>query len=220
MLPGRTYADACGTAHGLDLVGERWALLVVRELLLGPKRYSDLRADLPGISTNILSTRLDELEQVGVVRRRRLPPPAASAVYELTDWGRELEPVICQIGRWAARSPLHDRTAHLSVTSLVLSLRTMFDSSAAAGLRVTLELRLGDDSFVALVDDGGFSIERGTADQPDAVLAGAPPVLAGVIYGGRPLSKAVAAGDVVLSGDAGAVERLLRTFVLPQPVIG
>jgi DNA-binding HxlR family transcriptional regulator len=220
MVPGRTYADACGTAHALDLVGERWALLVVRELLLGPKRYSDLRGDLPGISTNILSTRLDELEHAGVVQRRRLPPPAASAVYELTEWGRELEPVICHLGRWAARSPLHDRTTHLSVTSFVLSLRTNFDASVAAGLRVTLELRLGDDSFIAEVDDGRFSIDRGTADQPDAVLAGAPPVLAGVVYGGRPLTDAVEAGDVVLTGNRRAVERLLRTFVLPEPATG
>jgi len=218
MLPGRTYADACGTAHALDLVGERWALLVVRELLLGGKRYSDLRVDLPGISTNILSTRLDELEQAGVVRRRRLPPPAASAVYELTEWGRELEPVICQLGRWAARSPLHDRTACLSVTSFVLSLRTNFDPVAATGLTVTVELRLRDDSFSAQVDDGRFTIERGTADRPDGVLGGAPEVLAGVVYGGRPLADAVHAGDVVLSGDTRAVKRFLRSFVLPEPV--
>src|SRR5450756_2718555 len=101
----RSYHDACGMAHALDLVGERWALLVVRELVLGPKRYTDLRADLPGISTTVLAHRLDELEQTGVVRRRRLAPPAGSTVYELTDWGQELEPVIRQLGRWGARSP-------------------------------------------------------------------------------------------------------------------
>jgi len=128
--------------------------------------------------------------------------------------------VICHLGRWAARSPLHDRTTHLSVTSFVLSLRTNFDASVAEGLHVTLELRLGDDSFIAEVDEGRFSIDRGTADQPDAVLAGAPPVLAGVVYGGRPLTDAVEAGDVVLTGNRRAVERLLRTFVLPEPATG
>ena len=102
-----SYNEACGIAHALDLVGERWALLVVRELVLGAKRYSDLRADLPGISTNVLSHRLDELEDRGVVRRRRLPPPAASWVYELTEWGQELEPIIRQLGSWAAGAPGH-----------------------------------------------------------------------------------------------------------------
>jgi DNA-binding HxlR family transcriptional regulator len=97
---GRTYGDACGTALALDLVGERWALLVVRELILGPKRFTDLRAGLPGVSSNILAERLDRLERGGVLRRRRLPPPAASRVYELTDWGMELEPVVASLGRW------------------------------------------------------------------------------------------------------------------------
>ena len=102
----RSYEDGCAAAHALDLIGERWALLVVRELLLGPKRFTDLRAGLPGISPNVLSQRLDELERVGVVRRRRLLPPAASWVYDLTPWGQELEPIILQLGRWGARSPL------------------------------------------------------------------------------------------------------------------
>src|SRR3954464_16003618 len=102
----RTYGDGCGIAHGLDLIGERWALLVVRELLLGPKRFTDLRAGLPNVSPNVLAQRLRALERVGVVRRRKLPPPAASRVYVLTDWGEDLEPVITQLGRWGARPPL------------------------------------------------------------------------------------------------------------------
>lgn len=218
MSLSRSYSDACGAAHGLDLIGERWALLVVRELLLGPKRYSDLRADLPGISTNVLATRLDELEQAGVVRRRRLPAPAASAVYEVTEWGAQLEPVICQIGRWGARSPLHDRTAHLSVTSFVLSLRTNFDAAAAAGVRASIALRFGDDDFVADVKKGRLRIERGDSGAAQAVVTGSPPVLAGIIYGGRPLGDAVRAGDVVLTGDAAAVQALFSVFVLPPPV--
>src|SRR4249919_2386031 len=106
----RWYGDACATAHALDLVGERWALLVMRELIFGPKRFSDLRASLPGISANVLTQRLEGLEQSGLVARRRLPPPAAAQVYELTEWGYESEPIFQALGRWASRSPLHDPT--------------------------------------------------------------------------------------------------------------
>lgn len=105
MATRRSYNDACGTGHALDLVGERWALLVVRELLLGPKRYGQLRSDLPGISTNVLAQRLTELEASGLVRKQRLPAPAVTEAYELTAWGRELEPVVRALGRWALRSP-------------------------------------------------------------------------------------------------------------------
>src|SRR5215217_6239385 len=102
----RTYGDGCGIAHGLDLVGERWALLAVRELLLGPKRFTDLRVGIPNVSPNVLSQRLRDLEERGIVRKRKLAPPAGSVVYELTDWGRELEPVIVALGSWGAKSPL------------------------------------------------------------------------------------------------------------------
>ncbi len=148
----RTYDDACAAAHALDLVGERWALLVVRELLLGPKRFTDLRAGLPGVSPNVLAERLRGLEAAGVVSRRRLPPPAASRIYELTEWGMELEPAIVALGRWGARSPARPRDAALGVDSLVLSFRTIFDPRAAQELKASYELRLGEDVFRAVVD--------------------------------------------------------------------
>src|SRR5215210_4462379 len=151
MATMRSYDDGCAAAHALDLVGERWALLVVRELLLGPKRFTDLRAGLPGTSPNVLAQRLRELEGVGVVRRRKLPPPAASRVYELTDWGLELEPVITRLGRWGARSPSRPRDAELGVDSLILSFQTMFDPQEAEGLGASYELRLGEESFRAEV---------------------------------------------------------------------
>lgn len=216
----RTYSDACGTAHALDLIGERWALLVIRELLLGPKRYSDLHADLPGISTNVLVTRLEQLEQAGVVRRRRLPAPAASHVYELTPWGAELEPVICQIGRWGARSPRHDRTAHLSVTSFVLSLRTNFNEEAAAGLHSAVNIRMGDDAFAAEVRGSRFQILRGEHDAAQATLTGPPEVLAGMVYGGLPLAAAMRSGVVTVIGEVAAVERFFTVFVLPPSAAG
>src|SRR3954449_5481225 len=120
-LSRRTYEDACAAAHALDLVGDRWALLVMRELMLGPKRFSDLRASLPGISANVLTQRLEGLETAGVLVKRKLPPPAAAQVYELTEWGYESEPIFQALGRWAARSPTHDPSLPLSAVSLFLS---------------------------------------------------------------------------------------------------
>ena len=145
----RGYDDACGTAHALELIGERWALLVLRELMLGARRFSDLRADLPGISANVLTQRLEELEARGLIRRTRLPPPAARDVYEATDWGLEAEAVVQALGRWAARSPRHDPTLPLSAVSILLSFRTMIDGSRAVGFAgriassaITLDARL------------------------------------------------------------------------------
>lgn len=213
----RTYDDGCAAAHALDLVGERWALLVVRELLLGPKRFTDLKAGLPGASPNVLSQRLRELEGAGILRRRKLPPPAASRVYELTEWGAELEPVIVRLGRWGARSPSKPRDAALGVDSLVLSMRTMFDPRAAEGLRAGYEFRFGEDRFRALVDGDRFEISRGTADGADAVVESDSDTIAGLLYAGRSLAGALEAGDLKIEGDRLAFERFLGLFPLPAP---
>jgi DNA-binding HxlR family transcriptional regulator/putative sterol carrier protein len=213
----RTYCDGCAAAHALDLVGERWALLVVRELLLGPKRFTDLRAGLPGVSPNVLSERLRELERAGVVRRRKLPPPAASRVYELTDWGEELEPVIIGLGRWGARSPSRPRDAELGVDSLILSFRTMFDPQAAEGLNASYELRLGEDRFRAVVAEGRFEVTRGGADRPDATIEADPATLAALVYDGRQLDEALRSGDLKIEGEQSAVARFLALFSLPEP---
>ncbi len=215
MAARRTYCDACAAAHALDLIGERWALLVVRELLLGPKRFTDLRAGLPNASPNVLAQRLRELEGAGVVRRRKLPPPAASRVYELTEWGMELEPIIIGLGRWGARSPSRPRDAGLGVDSLILSLRTMFDTRAAEGLRASYELRLGEDRFRALVADGRFEVERGSADRPDAIIESDAATLAALVYEGRQLDEALRSGDIKIEGDRSAVELFLGLFPLP-----
>ncbi len=212
----RTYDDGCAAAHALDLVGERWALLVVRELLLGPKRFTDLRSGLPHASPNVLSQRLRELEASGVVRRRKLPPPAASRVYELTDWGMELEPVIIRLGRWGARSPALPRDAGLGTDSLILSFRTMFDPRAADGLAASYELRLGEDRFLAEVAEGRFEIVRGSADRPDAIIETDSATLAALVYGGRPLAEVLRSGNVEIEGDESAVERFLGLFPLPE----
>jgi DNA-binding HxlR family transcriptional regulator len=184
MATTRTYGDGCAIARALDFVGERWALLVVRELLLGPKRYTDLRRGLPTASPNVLSERLRELERVGVVRRRTLPPPAGSRIYELTDWGRDLEEVVMSLGRWAARSPNPPSDAPIaSADSVVLALRARFEPSAADGLRASYELRLGDDRFRIDVADGEITVARGDARQPGATIETDADTLNGVLWG-------------------------------------
>jgi DNA-binding HxlR family transcriptional regulator len=217
MVTRRTYDDGCAAAHALDLVGERWALLVVRELLLGPKRFTDLRAGLPHASPNVLAQRLRELEEAGIVRRRRLPPPAASKIYELTEWGEELEPVIIRLGRWGARSPSIPGDAPLGVDSLILSFRTMFDPGAAEGLEASYELRMGEDRFRAEVSGDGFEVERGGIERPDAIIEADSATLAGLVYQDRDLEEALRSGDVRVEGDEAAVERFLKLFPLPEP---
>ena len=212
---GRTYDDACGAAHALDLVGERWALLVMRELLLGPKRFNDLRAALPGVSANVLTQRLAGLEAVGVLVRRKLAPPASVQVYELTPWGYESEPIFQALGRWAARSPRHDPSLPLSAVSLMLSLRTMFDPARAGGESARIGFRIGAESFVASAADGAIAVARDDGDRVDLLLTGAAPAIAAAIYGGRPLESLVAAGLLAIDGDRVLGERFVTWFPLP-----
>jgi DNA-binding HxlR family transcriptional regulator/putative sterol carrier protein len=217
MATMRTYGDGCAIAHGLDLIGERWALLVVRELILGPKRYTDLRRGLPNASPNVLSERLRELERAGVVRRRKLPPPAGSRVYELTDWGRELEEIVMSLGHWAARSPTPPSDAPIGVDSIILALRARFDSGAANGLRTSFELRLGEDRFRIEVADDEIEVARGGADQADATIDTDPDTLNAVLWGGRPLADAQRSGTMTIEGANAAVERFVRLFPMPEP---
>jgi DNA-binding HxlR family transcriptional regulator len=217
MTSRRTYGDGCAIARGLDLVGERWALLVVRELLLGPKRYTDLKNGLPNASPNVIYDRLHELERAGVVKRDKLPPPAGSRVYALTDWGRELEDTVMSLGRWAARSPSQPTEAPIGADSMVLALRARFDSDAAVGLRASYELRLSEDRFRIQVSDDAIDVARGSADQADATIDTDPGTLAAVLWNGRPLADAQRAGQLRIEGNQAAVERLVRLFPMPEP---
>jgi DNA-binding HxlR family transcriptional regulator len=217
MATTRTYADGCAAAHALDLVGERWALLVVRELLLGPKRFTDLRLGLPHASPNVLAQRLRGLEAAGVVRRGKLPPPAASRIYELTEWGQDLEPVIIALGKWGVRSPSKPPDAELGVDSLILSFRTMFDPERAAGLGASYEFRLGEDRFRAEVAGGRLEIERGSAERPDATVETDAGTLAALVYDDLELDDALSSGELEINGDREAVERYLALFPLPEP---
>ena len=219
MATKRSYEDGCATAHGLDLIGERWALLVVRELILGPKRFTDLRAGLPAISPNVLTMRLEELETAGIVRRRKLPPPAPAWVYELTPWGMDLEKVIMSLGRWAVRSPhLMDGGYPLSIDALALSFKTMFSPEAAGDLDATIELRIGEERFRAVIANGAMELTRGEAVDPDAIIEASPEALVGVAYAGRKFAEAVRAGDLKVEGDKTAAKTFLSLFPMPAPV--
>ncbi len=188
---------------------------MVRELLLGPKRFTDLRAGLPHASPNVLSQRLRELESSGVVVRRKLGPPAGSWVYELTDWGRELEPIVTQLGRWGDRSPFPPRDVEIGIDAAVLALRALFDPDAAAGLTAVYELRLGDDRFRVRVADGEILVNRGAAEQPAAMIQTSANTLAMLLARQRSLAQALGAGEVVIEGGRPAVARFLGLFSSP-----
>lgn len=210
--PKRRYDDACGTAHALELIGDRWTLLVLRELMLGGRRFSELRGDLPGISANVLTQRLAELEKRGLVARRRLPPPASVQVYEATPWGLEAEPIVQALGRWAARSPGHDPTLPLSGVSLMLSFGTMFDAAKAKKFEARIGFRLGPDSYLARIRKGRFKVVRGEAGASDALFTATPTAIAAVVYGGAPIDT------VQVEGDRQLAERFVKLFPLPDKV--
>ena len=208
----RRYDDACGTAHALELIGERWALLVLREMMFGPRRFSGLKADLPGISANVLTQRLTELERRGLVRRVKLPPPASVQVYEATEWGLEAAPVIGQMGKWAARSPLHDPSLPISHVSVMMSLQTMLDPRLAQGMKGALGFRFGEASYAARLHDGRLDVERREIGNCDVTFTAAPAELAAVVYGGAPLETIGVMGDMALA------RRFITLFPLPAKV--
>jgi DNA-binding HxlR family transcriptional regulator len=212
MAGKRTYGDPCGIARALDVVGERWALLVVRELLLGPKRFTDLRAGLPHVGPDVLAQRLRELEDAGIVRRDKLPPPAGSRVYELTERGRELEPVVLALGRWGSREPFPARSGELGIDALMLALKTLFDPIRADPLvGMSFELDLDDQRFEVQVTEQGLVIERGRAQYAYATIATDAATLQQVLWHDRPLRDAALA----IAGDRRAAERFLTVFPLP-----
>lgn len=211
----RRYEDACGTAHALDLIGERWALLVMRELMLGPKRFSDIRADLPGISANTLTQRLEGLEAAGLVVREQLPPPASGQVYALTEWGCQAKPVMGALGRWATRSPGHDPGQHFSAVSLMLSFQAMNQPAITGAVDAVIGFRLGRESYVARLKDGAVDAARGDPRGADLIFTGAPGAVAAAVYGGVPLAALEADGLLGIEGDRALAEQFVTLFPLP-----
>lgn len=213
MSTMRSYQDGCAAAHALDIIGERWALLVVRELILGPKRFTDLRTGLPKASPNVLSQRLRELENSGVVRKRKLPPPAASQVYELTEWGADLEPILCALGRWGVRSPDMPFLTSIGTDTMIMALRTMFEPDPAVS--VSVQLWFGHDHFKAVIAGGAFTVERGELDGADATVETDPETFKQVALGKGPIDTALADGTMTIYGDRSALERFIDRFRLP-----
>jgi DNA-binding HxlR family transcriptional regulator len=220
MAKKRTYGEACGIPRALDRVGERWALMIVRELLLGPKRFTDIRAALPALSSDILAQRLRELDAAGVLRRRKLPPPAASQVYELTDWGLQLEPVIVALGRWGARAPAAPATAGMSFDAHILSLRTLFDPETAGDFAAVFDFRLDDEQrFRARVADGTLDLVRGDTGDADATVTTDAGTLLALAHRRVEFDEALASGALELEGDRAAFERFLGLFPMPEPAL-
>jgi DNA-binding HxlR family transcriptional regulator len=197
-------------AHALELIGERWAMLILRELAYGSRRFSELKADLPGISANVLTQRLTELEERGLVRKTRLPPPASVQVYEATPWALEVAPVIGKLGKWAARSPLHDPTLPLSHAAIMMSLQTMLDPERARGLEGRFGFRFGEIAYSATLREGELHVVRGVEKDRDVIMTTTPEGLAAVIYG------AAAIETIGVEGDLALARRFVTLFPLPD----
>ena len=203
----------------MELVGERWSMLIIRELMLGGRRFSDIRARLPGISAKVLTERLNGLEQAGVLVKRKLPPPAEVQVYELTEWGYLAEPAIQELGRWAAQSTSHDPTLPLSPVSFMLSMRTMVDKEALKALTGTIGFETGGESFVGRLENGTLPIERGDTAGADTVFRATTPMeLAALFYGKMPLGEWEREAGRDVEGDRVLARRYLDLFSLPEKV--
>ncbi|MCJ2022444.1 helix-turn-helix transcriptional regulator [Methylobacterium sp. E-065] len=212
---GRRYDDACGTALALEFIGERWSLLIMRELVFGPRRFGEIRVNLPGISANVLTQRLDSLEAVGIVRHYRLPSPANVQVYDLTTWGHEAAPLMRAMGRWAARSPRHDPSLFMSAASAMMSLQALVERAPAMALPVSVAFHFPGEDFVAAVRDGEIHVSRGVVAAPDLAFTGDTMAMRRTIYGKAPLARDGAGGTLAFAGDADLARSFIDLFRLP-----
>ena len=204
----------------MELVGERWTLMVVRELMLGARRFSDIRASLPGISAKTLTERLASLERSNILTRRQLPPPGKAQVYELTEWGYAAEPLLQEAGRWAAQSSAHDPLLPLSPVSLMLSMRTMVDKRNVGSVKGRIGFVIGEDSFVAEPDHGRLPIRRASVEGADAVFrAPAATVIAGGLYAGVPWEQLEQEAGLVIEGNRALALRYAALFSLPPKLV-
>jgi DNA-binding HxlR family transcriptional regulator len=217
-MKSRSYNQYCGLAYALDIVGERWTLLIVRELIAGPRRFTDLLEGLPGISTNLLSERLKELEQQGMLRRRTLPPPAASSVYELTALGRALEKTLLELGKWGSQfvpASMEGATL-LHVSSYALTLKTFFRPEQAQGLNETYELHIDDEILQVQIHDGAIVVQQGEALTADVAFDTDMPTYMALLSGEIQPDEAIEKGLIRIEGDPGALHRFLKVCGLPS----
>jgi DNA-binding HxlR family transcriptional regulator/putative sterol carrier protein len=213
----RSYGQYCAVARGLDIIGDRWMLLIIRDLLLGPRRYKDLLAGLPGIGTNLLAARLRQLEEAGLVERAVLPPPAGSSVYQLTGAGEALEPVIIAIGRWGARFLGQPRSHDVLLPrAYFVAIRSGFRPDRAADLAETYEFRIGELVFTVGVAGGRCTTREGPATDPDAVIGMDVNTLSALLLEGLPPRAALADGRIAITGDPGCLDRFVDMFALRQ----
>ena len=203
----------------MDIIGERWALPVMRELMMGPRRFGELRKSLPLLSANVLTQRLSGLEASGIVRRILLPPPASVQVYGLTPWGQEASPVFQALGRWAAKSPMHDPTRPFSPVSLMLSLRTMFAPALAGDFSVRMIFLIGEEAFFLKITAAEMIIGRGAIDDADMTITTPTHGVAAAVYGGVPLAALEADGVLAFEGDRALFARFVTLFPMPEKAV-
>ena len=212
-MPDHRYQQYCGLARALDLVGDRWTLLIVRELMPGPRRFTDLLDGVPGVSRNLLTGRLRDLESAGIIAREELPPPAARLVYELTDDGRGLAAAIVPLIAWGARH-LGDRKPSDTFRArwAALAMATFADREAASGVTETYQYLVGDSAFHFRIDDGSIQVLDGRAEDPAVTLTTDEETWVAIVSGENTASSAAAAGAVELEGDRDAAKRLGKIF--------
>jgi DNA-binding HxlR family transcriptional regulator len=214
----RAYGQYCGFSRALEVVGERWAMLIVRDLLVGPKRFTDLRRGLPRIPTNVLTARLKELEGAGVIQRRLLPRPAGSIIYELTPYGQELEDAVVQLGRWGAKSLAEPRRGEIvTADSLIMAMRSTFRPEKARGTRASYELRMGEITLHMRIDGAKLKVAEGPLAGADMIVETGPGIKA-LMTGETSAAEAIRNGTVRISGDPALLTRFTELFHIdPMP---
>lgn len=217
-MSSRSYNQYCGLSYALDLVGERWTLLIIREVMAGPRRFKDLIDGLPGISTNLLAERLKSLEQNGLLVRRVLLPPAGSTVYELTPLGQSLEPILLELGRWGRQfvPPTPGEAAVLRAGSYALTLKTFFRPELARGISATYALHVGDEVLRVRIHAGGIDVQQGEAQDADLVLYADVPTYLALLAGQLVPEEALARGCIRIEGDPDALGQFVRLCGLPR----
>jgi DNA-binding HxlR family transcriptional regulator/putative sterol carrier protein len=216
-MKNRSYNQYCGLAYALDVVGERWTLLIVRELIAGPRRFKDLIEGLPDISTNLLADRLRSLEQQGILRRRVLPPPAGSTVYELTAVGQTLETAVLELGKWGSQfvPPSMEGVTVLGLNSYALTLKTFFRTEQAREMDETYELHIGHEVLQVRIKAGAIHVQQGATLKADAVFHTDIETYLGLLLGQIQPDTAIAEGRIRIEGDPGALSRLLAVCGIP-----
>lgn len=218
-MTNRSYNQYCGLAYALDIVGERWTLLIIRELIPGPRRFTDLMEGLPGISTNLLSERLKSLKQQGIVSRCVLPPPAGSTVYELTPLGQALESTLLELGKWGSQfvPPSMEDATLLHAGSYALTLKTFFRPQQAQGIHETYELRIDNEILQVQIESGEIHVQQGDALKADVVIYTDTASYLRLLTGQIQPNEAISRGLVRIEGDPEALSRLLDLCGVPAP---